>query len=172
MKTGHRYTWTVVTSSGVRTHLSSTVGQPQHPDGATLALEACRPTSSWLTPTGARWTTPKTGPCWSRSIIGYHCFGSLPLTPPPNPFHMTLFYDPTSDLTYQSWFNQNLEGQIWEVGVPGIVLGPEGAAAPRKLSPERSAFHRLGPPLSSAFDIGNKKWRPGKASRSKGCKSK
>lgn len=30
----------------------------------------------------------------------------LPLTPSPDPSHVTLFYAPTSDLTYQSWFNE------------------------------------------------------------------
>lgn len=33
------------------------------------------------------------------------------LAPPPDLLHVTLFYYPDGDLTYQFWFNEKMEGQ-------------------------------------------------------------
>lgn len=67
------------------------------------------------------------------------------LFPPPDPMHVILFYDRDCDLTYQVWFNDTLEGQEWTISSPGIVVGPEGAAAPVCLTPDQMTHYKMAP---------------------------
>ncbi|XP_056889301.1 uncharacterized protein LOC130526001 [Takifugu flavidus] len=62
-------------------------------------------------------------------------------SPPPDPQHVTLFYNKNNDLT----FNSNLDGQHWVVSVSVIVLGPQGVAAPVHLTPEQLQHYKMGP---------------------------
>lgn len=65
--------------------------------------------------------------------------------PPPDPMHVTLFYNREGDLAYQEWFNTNLDGQFWVISIPGIVAGPEGIAAPVHLTPEQFQYYKMAP---------------------------
>ncbi|KAL6460956.1 hypothetical protein MHYP_G00309220 [Metynnis hypsauchen] len=52
-----------------------------------------------------------------------------PYGPPPEPPHLTLYYDPSADLPYYDMFQSELQDAVWEVFSPGIYVGPEGVAA-------------------------------------------
>lgn len=67
------------------------------------------------------------------------------LSPPPEPVHVTLFYDREGDLVYQEWFNEISEGQEWVVSGPGLIQGLEGVATLVTLTPLQSQYCKMGP---------------------------
>ncbi|XP_056875472.1 uncharacterized protein LOC130517549 [Takifugu flavidus] len=90
-----------------------------------------------------------TGPVDNPLMAAFRTWGPLirefwACSPPPDPPHVTLFYDKDNDLTYQEWFNSSLDGQNWVVSVSGIVLGPQGVAAPVHLTPEQLQHYKMG----------------------------
>ncbi|TWW66927.1 hypothetical protein D4764_20G0009590 [Takifugu flavidus] len=89
-----------------------------------------------------------TGPVDNPLMAAFRTWGPLirefwACSPPPDPPHVTLFYDKDNDLTYQEWFNSSLDGQNWVVSVSGIVLGPQGVAAPVHLTPEQLQHYKM-----------------------------
>lgn len=83
---------------------------------------------SLLTLTGDWSSTRTTTHLCRPSVSGIHTSRSdmILLSPPSDLLHVTLFCDRDSDLSYQVWFNDFLEGQEWLVSSPGIVVGLEG----------------------------------------------
>lgn len=146
MDAEHKYTWTVVTSYGVQTHENFHHGTITA-NALVLHVSGDVPADQFVA--DAYWAVVESSRDWPLLQLFHHWLPyfceHLPLTPPPEPLHVTLSYDPTSDLTHQSRFNDQLEGQVWEITVPGMVLGPEGVVAPSKLTPEQSEFYKLGP---------------------------
>lgn len=82
-----------------------------------------------------------------------------PLYLPADPLHMRLFNDTEGDLAYQEYYDYHLFGQQWTVSSPGIILGPEGVAAPIKLTPKELANYKMRPSsqphISLAFTRGS-----------------
>ncbi|KAL6488528.1 hypothetical protein MHYP_G00022690 [Metynnis hypsauchen] len=66
-----------------------------------------------------------------------------PYGPPPDPPHLTLYYDPSADLPYYDLFQSELQDAVWEVFSPGIYVGPEGVAAPITLTPAQSQWYKM-----------------------------
>ncbi|KAI4883114.1 hypothetical protein NFI96_008949 [Prochilodus magdalenae] len=66
-----------------------------------------------------------------------------PYVPPPDPFHVTLFYDVGGDLTYYDTFQTELEGTEWSVDTTGIYVGPEGVASPVTLTPQQHTWYKM-----------------------------
>lgn len=81
------------------------------------------------------------------------------MAPPPDPLHVTLFYDVEADLEYQEWFELHRTGQKWNVSSPGLLLGPEGLAAVVLLTPDQKTSYKMGgdtaPHISLALTRGH-----------------
>ncbi|XP_048853493.1 uncharacterized protein LOC125721578 [Brienomyrus brachyistius] len=67
-----------------------------------------------------------------------------PYVPPPDPPHVTLFYDRNSTEWYGDLFSEQLEGHEWQVASQNIYVGPEGVASAVHLSPEQLPWYRMG----------------------------
>lgn len=62
---------------------------------------------------------------------------------PPDLPQVTLCYDTSDDYTYQTMFKNELAGKQCTVISPGIVIGPQGVAAPITLTPEQLSYYRM-----------------------------
>ncbi|XP_013877922.1 uncharacterized protein LOC106527544, partial [Austrofundulus limnaeus] len=67
-----------------------------------------------------------------------------PYTAPPDPPHVTLFYDRQGDDCYQDWFQENLEGNQWQIVSENIYVGPEGVASAVKLTDAQLQGYKMG----------------------------
>ncbi|XP_013876448.1 uncharacterized protein LOC106526396 [Austrofundulus limnaeus] len=67
-----------------------------------------------------------------------------PYTAPPDPPHVTLFYDRQGDDCYQDWFQENLEGNKWQISSENIYVGPEGVASTVKLTDAQLQGYKMG----------------------------
>lgn len=66
-----------------------------------------------------------------------------PYTSPPDPPHVTLFYDRQQTDWYQDDFQDQLEGKKWSVATHNIYVAPEGVAAAVILTPEQSHWYMM-----------------------------
>ncbi|XP_072566556.1 uncharacterized protein [Paramormyrops kingsleyae] len=67
-----------------------------------------------------------------------------PYVPPPDPPHVTLFYDRESTDWYEELFAEQLEGHKWQVASENIYVGPEGVASATLLTPEQLPWFMMG----------------------------
>ncbi|XP_029367849.1 uncharacterized protein LOC115049619 [Echeneis naucrates] len=64
-----------------------------------------------------------------------------PYTPPPDPLHVTLYYDRNGDELYQQAFYSDAEGVGWEIQSTCVWVGKEGVAAAVELTPEQLRWY-------------------------------
>nr|XP_015798270.2 uncharacterized protein LOC107374635 [Nothobranchius furzeri] len=67
-----------------------------------------------------------------------------PYVSPPDPPHLTLFYDRHDSVWYKEAFQNHLEGQQWCVQTTDIYAAPEGVAAAANLTQEQLAWYMMG----------------------------
>ena len=75
---------------------------------------------------------------WKPWIAQLH-----PLVSPPDPPHVTLFYDRAETDWYEEQFRDQIEGQIWRIQSQNIYVAPEGVAAGVKLTPEQQQWYKM-----------------------------
>ncbi|XP_029356363.1 uncharacterized protein LOC115042344 [Echeneis naucrates] len=66
-----------------------------------------------------------------------------PYVAPPDPLHMTLFYDRQETQWYEEQFNKDIEGQNWELHSCAIYVAPIGVAAEVTLTPEQQEWYMM-----------------------------
>nr|XP_015797242.2 uncharacterized protein LOC107373618 [Nothobranchius furzeri] len=66
-----------------------------------------------------------------------------PYVPPPDPPHVTLFYDRQDTNWYQQAFQNSCEGNAWEIRVSDIFVAPEGVAAAVSLTPDQLPWYMM-----------------------------
>lgn len=66
-----------------------------------------------------------------------------PFVSPPDPPHVTLFYDRQQTDWYQEKFRDQLEGVCWDVHSQNIYVAPEGVAAGVDLAPEQLQWYMM-----------------------------
>ncbi|KAI4874220.1 hypothetical protein NFI96_032033, partial [Prochilodus magdalenae] len=66
-----------------------------------------------------------------------------PLLSPPDPPHVTLFYDRMQVEWYQEQFQEQLEGQTWQIITQNIYVAPEGVAAGVTLTAEQASWYMM-----------------------------
>ncbi|XP_047440947.1 uncharacterized protein LOC125007992 [Mugil cephalus] len=66
-----------------------------------------------------------------------------PLLSPPDPPHVTLFYDRTQCEWYQEQFQEQLEDKEWTVHSQNIYVAPEGVAAGVNLTTEQLIWYKM-----------------------------
>ncbi|KAI4888718.1 hypothetical protein NFI96_003920 [Prochilodus magdalenae] len=66
-----------------------------------------------------------------------------PLLSPPDPPHVTLFYDRMQVEWYQEQFQEQLEGQTWQIATQNIYVAPEGVAAGVTLTAEQAPWYMM-----------------------------
>uniref|UniRef100_A0A6Q2XPH9 ribonuclease H n=1 Tax=Esox lucius TaxID=8010 RepID=A0A6Q2XPH9_ESOLU len=66
-----------------------------------------------------------------------------PYFPPPDPPHVTLFYDRQDDEVYREGFGDVVCGDTWQVGSKFIYVGPEGVAADVQLTEEQDQWYMM-----------------------------
>nr|XP_023686842.1 uncharacterized protein LOC111853780 isoform X2 [Paramormyrops kingsleyae] len=67
-----------------------------------------------------------------------------PYVPPPDPPHVTLFYDRESTEWYEELFTEQLEGQQWQFASENIYVGPDGVASATLLTSEQLPWYIMG----------------------------
>lgn len=65
-----------------------------------------------------------------------------PYTPPPDPLHVTLYYDRHGDELYQQAFYNDIEGTEWGIQSTCVWVGKEGVAAGVDLTPEQLVWYK------------------------------
>uniref|UniRef100_A0A3Q3LPS7 ribonuclease H n=1 Tax=Mastacembelus armatus TaxID=205130 RepID=A0A3Q3LPS7_9TELE len=65
-----------------------------------------------------------------------------PYVPPPDPLHVTLFYDRLQTDWYREEFDQVI-GDSWSIDTENIYVAPEGVAAAVKLLPEQQQWYQM-----------------------------
>lgn len=75
---------------------------------------------------------------WKPWIAQIH-----PLISPPDPPHVTLFYDRMQTEWYQDQFQEIIEGQTWDINSQNIYVAPEGVAAGVFLTEEQSKWYMM-----------------------------
>uniref|UniRef100_A0A8C6M250 ribonuclease H n=1 Tax=Nothobranchius furzeri TaxID=105023 RepID=A0A8C6M250_NOTFU len=66
-----------------------------------------------------------------------------PYVPPPDPPHLTLFYDRHENSWYQNLFQDQLEGATWCIQTQDIYVADEGVAAAALLTPDQNAWYMM-----------------------------
>lgn len=66
-----------------------------------------------------------------------------PYFPPPDPPHVTLFYDRLQTEWYEDRFQNQLQGEDWTLQIEHIYVAPEGVAAGVKLTAEQQVWYRM-----------------------------
>ncbi|XP_047207925.1 uncharacterized protein LOC124859262 isoform X3 [Girardinichthys multiradiatus] len=66
-----------------------------------------------------------------------------PYTSPPDPPHVTLFYDSCHTEWYQDLFNETVEGRAWFISSKNIYMAPEGVAAAVEFTPEQANWYLM-----------------------------
>ncbi|XP_069025015.1 uncharacterized protein [Embiotoca jacksoni] len=66
-----------------------------------------------------------------------------PYVPPPDPPHLTLFYDRDGDECYLEAFQEQIQGKIWQLHTGDILVGQEGVAAIGELSTEQELWFKM-----------------------------
>uniref|UniRef100_A0A3P8VXG3 Gypsy retrotransposon integrase-like protein 1 n=1 Tax=Cynoglossus semilaevis TaxID=244447 RepID=A0A3P8VXG3_CYNSE len=67
-----------------------------------------------------------------------------PYVSPPDPPHVTLFYDRLQTDWYLDKFQDQLEGNSWEIKTQNIYVAPEGVAAGVDLTPDQLDWYMMG----------------------------
>lgn len=75
---------------------------------------------------------------WKKWIHMLH-----PYAPPPDPYHVTLYYDCYSDEVYQDAFSNEIEGMQWQINSSCILMGKQGVAAAVDLTPEQAEWYEM-----------------------------
>lgn len=70
---------------------------------------------------------------WKPWIVSFE-----PYVPPPDPPHVTLFYDRQNTEWYQEQFQSQLEGKHWQLSARNLYVAPQGVAAEVELSDEQA----------------------------------
>ncbi|XP_028813780.1 uncharacterized protein LOC114766768 isoform X2 [Denticeps clupeoides] len=82
-----------------------------------------------------------------------------PYVPPPDPPHLTLFYDRHDTTWYQHLFQENCEGHQWSITTSCLFAAPEGVAAAVTLTPEQEQWYMMSaeaaPHISLALNPGH-----------------
>ncbi|XP_059183504.1 endogenous retrovirus group K member 18 Pol protein [Centropristis striata] len=66
-----------------------------------------------------------------------------PYASPPDPPHVTLFYDRLQTDWYQQNFQDQVEGHNWTISTQNIYVAPEGVAAAVALTSEQAPWYRM-----------------------------
>ncbi|XP_062270837.1 uncharacterized protein LOC133976604 [Scomber scombrus] len=66
-----------------------------------------------------------------------------PYISPPDPPHITLFYDRMQTDWYQEQFQDQIEGREWTIDSQNIYVAPEGVAAAVKLNTDQSPWYMM-----------------------------
>lgn len=66
-----------------------------------------------------------------------------PYIDPPDPFHVTLYYDRDQDFIYQEAFQEQVADATWHISTPELFIGPEGVAAFVQLAPGLLQWYKM-----------------------------
>ena len=75
---------------------------------------------------------------WTKWIDMLH-----PYAPPPNPLHVTLYYDRDQDDVYKDAFTEQIQGVVWHITSSCLYSGSEGVAAPVDLINEQMEWYEM-----------------------------
>lgn len=88
--------------------------------------------------------TPDHGGVLSAFMLWKPWITSLePYIPPPDPPHVTLFYDRNDDVMYQEQFRDNVEGATWSLEGGYLYVAPEGVAAAIHLTVDQLHWYKM-----------------------------
>ncbi|CAJ1050397.1 Retrovirus-related Pol polyprotein from transposon opus [Xyrichtys novacula] len=75
---------------------------------------------------------------WKPWILSVH-----PYVAPPDPLHLTLFYDREGNECYLEEFQNQLEGKTWQLHSGDILVGQQGVAAMVNLTREQQSWYNM-----------------------------